>query len=747
MLSLSSTSDSGNRNEILLWKKRARATINIDKLYTLIDEIKNRSYMAKHKLVMGITSFCWCFILVLLWFQSQGCSEEEREALLQIKDSMSSYESSAFSNWYVAECCDWEGVECDPSHTRIHKIFFPHLRSDSEPWLPNATLFAQFKDLQELELPGNYIGGFISIHAFRKLKHLRKLNLRDNSIQNGSNLCWGKYLFLYNLDLSGNKLQGNLPDCLCDNLFLKELILSHNNLFGGINSCLGNMTSLRLLDLSNNQFNGTFPSLLISNLTNIESLFLSSNEFQGMIPLCVFANLSRLGELDISFNHLEVEAEMMSPSCFPSFKLSTLSLGGCNVKKISPWMLHNITSELWLSGNNLTGPFISNFQNITSKLTLLDISDNFLHGTLPEDINLNFPELRHLDLSNNNFNGNLPMFFSDQLQMLDLSINQFQGGIPHGMTSNMSCLVYLRLSRNNLTGDLFPKNSSLPNLRWLYLNNNHLSGTFPYALSKSMELGIIDIQNNDLSGELSSYLPVLPKLKILLLGGNRFEGQIPVQICQMRDLHVLDLSENDLSGDIPECVDNVTSWLDSSYGGYLPVDSWNNIDFTSKGARYIYRGCFLQYLKGIDVSYNRLTGKIPIQMTRLKGIRSLNVSNNLLTGQIPSSLGNMTFLESLDLSHNNLSGVLPHALVGLASLLFFNVSFNNLSGMIPIEKQFETFNTDSYLGNPGLCGDLLQIKCNDSAETPPIYSRAEKSVSIMYFAVLICLFFIVICLE
>ncbi|XP_016675395.2 receptor-like protein EIX2 [Gossypium hirsutum] len=463
------------------------------------------------------------------------------------------------------------------------------------------------------------------------------------------------------------------------------------------------MTSLRLLDLSGNQFSGYFPFLIISNLTNIESLFLSSNELQGMISLCVFANLSRLSELDISFNHLEVETEMMSPSCFPSFKLSTLSLGGCNVKKISPWMLHNITSELWLSGNNLTGLFSSNFQNITSKLTLVDISDNFLHGTLPEDINLNFPEPRHLGLSNNSFNGNLPIFFSELLQMLDLSDNQFHGGIPHGMTSNMSCLLYLRLFGNNLTGDLFPKNSSLPNLRGLYLNNKHLSETFPYALSKSMELGIIDIRNNDLSGELSSYLPVLPKLKVLVLDRNRFEGKILMQICQMRDLSILDLSKNDLSGDMPDYVGNVTSW---------------NSDTSL-------------FLNGIDVSCNRLTGKIPIQMTRLKGINFLNVSNNLLTGQIPSSLGNMTILESLDLSHNNLSGVLPQELVGILSLEVFDVSFNNLSGMIPIGEQFGTFEDDSYLGNPRLCGLPLKIKCNDSVETSPIYSTAEKSVSIM----------------
>ncbi|TYI45911.1 hypothetical protein E1A91_D13G070600v1 [Gossypium mustelinum] len=378
---------------------------------------------------MGInTSFCWCFILVLLWFQSQGCLEEERAALLQIKDSMGSYLSSAFSN-------------CD----------------DSEPWFPNATLFAEFKDLRELELPGNHIGGFISIQ-----------------------------------------------------------------------------------------------------------------------------------------------------------------------------------------------------------------------------------ELRHLDLSGNSFNGNLPMFFTDQLQMLDLSNNQFQGEIPYSIKSNMSCLLYLGLSQNNLTGDLFPKNSSLPNLRWLHLNNNRLSGTFPYALSKSMKLRILDIQNNE-------------------------------------------LSENAV--------------------GYLPDGSRNGFVFTFKGRRLIFKGVLLSFPMGVDVSCNRLAGKIPIQMTRLKGIRILNVSNNLLTGQIPSSLGNLENLESLDLSHNNFFGVLPHELVGLPVLEIFNVSFNNLSGMIPIANQFGTFLNDSYLGNPDLCGQPLSIKCNGSTETPPIYARAEKSVSIMYFAVLIGLFFIVICLE
>ncbi|KAK8624660.1 hypothetical protein V6N13_089549 [Hibiscus sabdariffa] len=516
--------------------------------------------MARPRVVVG---FYRCFLVMLLYIDCQGCLEVERAALLQIKDSMTSPVASAFSNWYGEECCEWEGVECDPTRIRIHSIFFHYWRErDAELWYPNATLFAQFEELQELELSGNQIGGFLSLHAFTTLKRLQKLDLRDNSISNGSNLCWGKSPSLYYLDLSGNKLEGNIPECLPHNL----LLLQH-------------------LDLSDNKLNGSFPSSLIRNLTNIESLFLSSNEFQGVISLCVFANLSTLSELDISFNHLEVQSEMLSPTCSLSFSLNTLFLGGCNLKTISPWLFRNITSELSLRDNNLTGPFPGNFHNISSKLSFLDISDNFLHGTLPRDISLNFPRLRHLDFSDNSFSGNLPPLFGNQLQMLDLSENQFQGEIPHGhsMASNMSCLIYLRLSGNNLAGALFPQNTSLPKIRQLYLDNNRFSGAFPYVLWKSMELEIVDVQNNDLSGELSSYLPVLPKLKYLLLGGNRFEGQIPGRICQMRELHVLDVSRNCLSGDILDCVDNITSWTNPSYGGYFPTDSWTRFDIVTKG--------------------------------------------------------------------------------------------------------------------------------------------------------------------
>ncbi|XP_057998098.1 receptor-like protein 15 isoform X2 [Hevea brasiliensis] len=515
----------------------------------------------------------------LLFLNCEGCNEEERDALFQIKNSINSPVGTAFSSWYGQDCCQWEGVECDESNSRVIRIIFQYLRTaqelKSEAWYPNATLFTQFKDLQELYLPGNRIGGFISSNALYKLKHLQKLDLQDNVIDNSS-LCWGNIPTLHYVNLSRNKLQGYIPQCLCDSQSMTELILSHNELEGNIDGCLSNMTSLKHLSLSDNSFYGTFPSLLFHNLTNIESLDISNNRFKDVISFSIFANLSKLLYLDISYNpDLEIETE--SPSWSPSFSLNQLGLGGCNLNRRSgrnipsflsmqnhlqsldlsynslfgsfpSWLPYNISSELWIRGNNLSGPFPKIGRNMSSQLATLDISDNNLFGLFPADIRSYFPHLARLNVSHNMFDGTIQSIGElSQLRYLDLSNNNFQGGIPHEIMSNSTYLEYLSLSRNNLQGKALPRNSSLPNLKWLYLDRNGFTGSFPDGVSKFSSLLFLEIHHNDLSGDLSISFPVLAQLRGLSLRRNRLKGSIPLQLCQMKHLHVLDLSENDLS--------------------------------------------------------------------------------------------------------------------------------------------------------------------------------------------------------
>ncbi|OAY33054.2 hypothetical protein MANES_13G063066v8 [Manihot esculenta] len=127
----------------------------------------------------------------------------------------------------------------------------------------------------------------------------------------------------------------------------------------------------------------------------------------------------------------------------------------------------------------------------------------------------------------------------------------------------------------------------------------------------------------------------------------------------------------------------------------------------------------------IDPSTSRFEGKIPKIIGNLKGLNLLNLSNNLLKGHIPPSLACLGSLEGLDLSKNKLSRKIPPELAQLTFLAFFNVSYNELEGPIPQGKQFDTFQSNQYEGNLGLCRAPLTKKCEDFGDSPPFFPTSD----------------------
>ncbi|XP_057867209.2 receptor-like protein 9DC3 [Cryptomeria japonica] len=94
----------------------------------------------------------------------------------------------------------------------------------------------------------------------------------------------------------------------------------------------------------------------------------------------------------------------------------------------------------------------------------------------------------------------------------------------------------------------------------------------------------------------------------------------------------------------------------------------------------------------------------------------------------------MVLLESLDLSHNRLSRIIPIELVKLTFLSELNLSYNYLTGEIPQGGQFFTFEASSFSNNSDVCGLPLNEPCCDFDEltkpclpSPPTTPKVNKT--------------------
>ncbi|XP_062107200.1 receptor-like protein 9DC3 [Humulus lupulus] len=265
-------------------------------------------------------------------------------------------------------------------------------------------------------------------------------------------------------------------------------------------------------------------------------------------------------------------------------------------------------------------------------------------------------------------------------------------------------------------------------------------------MANCLSLESLNMGDNQLFDVFPSWLGTLPNLRLLILRSNRLHGVItnPVSSLEFQNLRVIDLSHNYFTGQLPskylenwnamKVIESSTSYMKTESSFEAVRRTWMleytySTTITIKGSDVPY-GKIQEVLVVIDLSSNRFEGEIPEAIGSLQGLRVLNLSNNVLSGEIPSSLGNIARVESLDLSQNKLSGRIPQTLVQLTFLAFFNVSRNNLTGRIPRGNQLNTFENSSYVGNLGLCGDPLTVKCETTSKAssePGYVEDAESS--------------------
>ncbi|XP_022716780.1 receptor-like protein 12 [Durio zibethinus] len=98
--------------------------------------------------------------------------------------------------------------------------------------------------------------------------------------------------------------------------------------------------------------------------------------------------------------------------------------------------------------------FNIDLSKISTIFTSIDLSNNNFHGEIPSVIG-KLSSLRGLNLSHNSLTGHIPTSMGNMtsLEWLDLSSNRLMGKIPNELT-DLTFLAFLNLSHNQLTGPI-----------------------------------------------------------------------------------------------------------------------------------------------------------------------------------------------------------------------------------------------------------------------------------------------------
>ena len=160
-----------------------------------------------------------------------------------------------------------------------------------------------------------------------------------------------------NLDLRYNSLEGSIPMSLFSLPLLQKLQLSYNHFSDQLPEFF-NVSSYQLdtLDLSSNNLEGPIP-MSIFELRGLQNLLLSLNNFSGSWQLNAFQQLRNLSNLGLSHNSLLIEYNGVNYSSFP--KIESLGLASTKLKTVPDFLRNH------------------------SNLVILDLSDNQIHGEIP----------------------------------------------------------------------------------------------------------------------------------------------------------------------------------------------------------------------------------------------------------------------------------------------------------------------------------------------------------------------------
>ncbi|XP_028556759.1 probable LRR receptor-like serine/threonine-protein kinase At1g56140 [Dendrobium catenatum] len=178
--------------------------------------------------------------------------------------------------------------------------------------------------------------------------------------------------------------------------------------------------------------------------------------------------------------------------------------------------------------------------------------------------------------------------------------------------------------------------------------------------------------SSGLSGELPTSLSNLTAMQTLMMSGNNFTGKLPDFIGTWSNLKVLRIQGNSISGPIPSSFFNLFNLNDLRIGDL--INGCSSLEFLGnmtnlnililRNAKIcdtlqsIFDFAYYKSLVTLDLSFNNITGNIPLSLLSLSSLNYLFLGNNSITGTLPRT--KISTLSNIDLSYNQLSGSFPN---------------------------------------------------------------------------------------
>ncbi|CAO2834610.1 unnamed protein product [Amaranthus hypochondriacus] len=474
---------------------------------------------------------------------------------------------------------------------------------------------------------------------------------------------------------------------------------------------MANPTAIFLVSLT---FTAIFATITLATVTEIDSLLAfkrtiddplgALNGWDSSTPLApcdwngVSCYFSRVHQLRLP--RLQLTAEL-SPQLANLRQLRRLSLHSNHFHGSIPhsFSSFSLLRALYLHNNSLSGVIPHGLLSINN-LLVVNLAGNHLSGIVSGGLSTN---LRVLDLSYNNFSGQIPTNFSEtsQLMLINLSSNRFSGAIPASI-GLLQSLQYLWLDSNLLVGTIPSAILNCTSLVHISAEDNFISGSIPATIGAMPQLEILSLTSNNLSGVVPASLfcneSSTMSVRFVFLGLNSLTGLVkPPNGCTFNGgLEVLDLHENRIVGELPDWVADIPTLrvLDFSsnlFTGSLIPDYGNltvleELRVANNSLRGQVPSQFAQcrFLKVLDLEGNHFSGRIPNFLGNLKILRVLSLGRNSFLGSIVIDVGSIQSLEVLNLSENELTGVVPNEVLQLSNLTTLNLSYNKFSGQVPV---------------------------------------------------------------